>query len=138
MEETLAQQVKPTHHSEYLLHEYQWESGALLFLTKNVLLVMRQQLESLHTERKTTCHVKEELIFNCCVLAEFTQTQKKNCRRKALQSFALTRASILEPHLKTYLKDLVAKLAHSHFLGREIRDTLLAAVVFVFIAFTRK
>lgn len=41
------------------------------------------------------------------------------------------------PHL-SILEDLIAKLAHSHFLWRDIRDTLLAAVVFVFTAFTRK
>lgn len=47
-------------------------------------------------------------------------------------------AAILEPHLKLYLEDLIAKLAHLHFLRRDIRDTLLTAVVFVFVAFTRK
>lgn len=35
---------------------------------------MKQQLESPQRGRR---HIKEELIFNCCVSAEFRQTQKK-------------------------------------------------------------
>lgn len=41
------------------------------------------------------------------------------------------------PHL-SILEYLIAKLAHFHFFRSDVGDTFLAAVVLVFIAFSRK
>lgn len=46
--------------------------------------------------------------------------------------------SILEPHLKLYLEYFITKLAHFLFVRKDIGDAFLAAMVFVFIAFSRK